>query len=231
MVDLVLAGDNAIVVGIVAAGLPREQRYEGDPDRHRRRDAAARGLRRRHRRANSPDHRPDPRRRHPAAVGVLEAMARAARSARQEKPSTTCRRDRRHAADGRLRRRDEAADPGNDARRGRRSATPSSRSSSPTFRCRSTTCWRLPASPASTDLGAGRRVDAVGRLHGRGRRADRRAAEAVPLDQLRRPRIIVYVAGKMIWDGTHEVVRRQMATSCDGMADRDAAARRRTRPR
>ena len=77
MVDLVLAGDNAIVVGIVAAGLPRAQRSQviliGI--------AAATLLRVAFAVVTSqilPDHRPDPRRRHPVAVGVLEAVARVA---------------------------------------------------------------------------------------------------------------------------------------------------------
>ena len=33
MIDLVLAGDNAIVVGALAAGLPRRAAQEGHPDR------------------------------------------------------------------------------------------------------------------------------------------------------------------------------------------------------
>ena len=76
MIDLVLAGDNAIVVGALAAGLPAEQRRKVimigvlaalvlrialRADRH---PAAA-------------DHRPDPGRRPAAAVGGVEDVARA----------------------------------------------------------------------------------------------------------------------------------------------------------
>jgi predicted tellurium resistance membrane protein TerC len=46
MVDLVLAGDNAIVVGIVAAGLPRAQRSRVILIGIAAADAFARGLRR-----------------------------------------------------------------------------------------------------------------------------------------------------------------------------------------
>ena len=38
MIDLVLAGDNAIVIGLAAAGPAARPAPQGDPDRHRRGD-------------------------------------------------------------------------------------------------------------------------------------------------------------------------------------------------
>ena len=76
MIDLVLAGDNAIVVGALAAGLPAEQRTKviliGV--------LAALVLRiavRADRHPVAADRRPDPRRRPAAAVGGVEDVARA----------------------------------------------------------------------------------------------------------------------------------------------------------
>ena len=45
MIDIMLAGDNAIVVGALAAGLPAEQRKKVIADRHHRRAGAAHHLR------------------------------------------------------------------------------------------------------------------------------------------------------------------------------------------
>ena len=45
MIDLVLAGDNAVVIGMAAAGLPPRAPAQGDPDRHHRRHGAAHLLR------------------------------------------------------------------------------------------------------------------------------------------------------------------------------------------
>ena len=49
LIDLVLAGDNAVVIGLAAAGLPAEQRRTRDRRRHHRRHRAAHRLRRRRR--------------------------------------------------------------------------------------------------------------------------------------------------------------------------------------
>ena len=77
LIDIVLAGDNAVVVGTAAAGLPPKQQRQvimlgagpgaGGPGPVRAGGGAAPG-----------DHRPAARRRHPAAVGRLEDLARAA---------------------------------------------------------------------------------------------------------------------------------------------------------
>ena len=78
MIDLVLAGDNAIVIGLAAAGLPKDQRTKAILVGI----IAATVLRiilRAAYRAASRDHRSAPRRRHPAAVGLLEDVARIAR--------------------------------------------------------------------------------------------------------------------------------------------------------
>ena len=76
-IDLVLAGDNAIVVGMAAAGVPVEQRrkviFWGV--------GAAIVLRIFFALITTQllaDHRPDPGRRRPAAVGLLEDVPRAA---------------------------------------------------------------------------------------------------------------------------------------------------------
>ncbi len=74
MIDLVLAGDNAIVIGLAAAGLPTEQRTKAILIGI----VAATVLRIVFARRDHPasaDRRPAARRRHPAAVGVLEDVA------------------------------------------------------------------------------------------------------------------------------------------------------------
>ena len=88
---MVLAGDNAIVVGMAAAGLPQKQRTKAIPVGmagaavllHHFRD---------HGDAASPDHRSFVCRRSFAALGVLENVARASRSRQEEheavEPST-----------------------------------------------------------------------------------------------------------------------------------------------
>ena len=84
-IDLVLAGDNAIVIGLAAAGLPARAAQQGDPRRDHRRHGAAHRLRAHHHAGScsfggaAPD-----RRRHPAALGLLEDVARAARRPRAE---------------------------------------------------------------------------------------------------------------------------------------------------
>ena len=45
MIDLVLAGDNAVVIGLAAAGLPKEQRSKAILGRHHRRDRASHRVR------------------------------------------------------------------------------------------------------------------------------------------------------------------------------------------
>ena len=77
LIDIVLAGDNAVVVGTAAAGLP--------PAQQRRvifigavLALVARVALRAGRDAAAGDHRPAARRRHPAAVGGVEDLARAA---------------------------------------------------------------------------------------------------------------------------------------------------------
>ena len=132
MIDLVLAGDNAVVIGLAAAGLPKEQRNKAILIGI----IAATVLRivfaLPHHPA-SPDRRPAARRRHPAALGVLEDVARAARRAmprRTWKPT----RPWRIATST-----PTARSPS--TRRARPSRRRPGRSSSPTCRCRSTTCW------------------------------------------------------------------------------------------
>ncbi len=75
VIDLVLAGDNAIVVGMAAAGLPPELRKRAILPRHRRRRGPPHFLRDLYYPASG-DHRPDARRRNPVAVGRLETGAR-----------------------------------------------------------------------------------------------------------------------------------------------------------
>ena len=48
MIDLVLAGDNAIVIGLAAAGLPHGTTHESCPRRHRCGDGAPRNVCRSH---------------------------------------------------------------------------------------------------------------------------------------------------------------------------------------
>ncbi len=78
MIDIALAGDNAVVVGMAVAGLPPQAEAPGDPGwasarrrliriAHGRRGAAASG-----------DHRPAARRRAAAALGLLAHVSRAA---------------------------------------------------------------------------------------------------------------------------------------------------------
>jgi two-component system response regulator FixJ len=93
MIDLVLAGDNAIVIGLAAAGLPKEQRNKAILIGI----IAATVLRicfALITDAASGDRRPVAGRRHPAAVGVLEDVARTAHAAHG-------RGARRRGADGR----------------------------------------------------------------------------------------------------------------------------------
>ena len=75
MIDVVLAGDNAVVIGLAAARVPRQLRQQGDPVGPGGGGGAAGG----HGRGRGPadaGHRPDPGRRHPALVGVLALLAR-----------------------------------------------------------------------------------------------------------------------------------------------------------
>ena len=142
MIDLVLAGDNAIVIGLAAAGLPQAQRAKVIFWGHRRRDRPCASV--------SPA---SPiqllqiigllaRRRHPAPVGLLEDVARAAprpspRPARSRPvPDIRC----RSILDG------VAAERAAQDLRARRSG----RSSLPTSRCRSTTCSPSRAPRATT---------------------------------------------------------------------------------
>ena len=79
MIDLVLAGDNAVVIGLAAAGLPREQRARAIlvgiiAATVLRIMFAAFAI------ELLDDRRPAARRRHSAAVGVLEDVARIARA-------------------------------------------------------------------------------------------------------------------------------------------------------
>ena len=133
MVDLVLAGDNAIVVGIVAAGLPREQRSK----------VILIGI---------------------AAATLLRVAFAVVTSQLLQIIGLTLaggilllwvcwklwRELRQHRADHAGAIESDAPDPAIDA------ATPKTfrnaviQTSSPTSRCRSTTCWRSPASPATT---------------------------------------------------------------------------------
>ena len=135
MIDLVLAGDNAVVIGLAAAGLPKEQRAPRYPRRHRRRHRAAYRVRGDHRTIVG-DRRTAARGRHPAAVGLLEDVARTAHSRPRPaaKASTSIRTAPPRCAA---------------ANRKKRSARPRGRSSSRTSRCRSTTYSRSRARRAS----------------------------------------------------------------------------------
>ena len=75
MIDIVLAGDNAIVVGALAAGLPAEQRKKVILIGVHRRACAADRLRARRQPAPA-DRRPGSRRRDPSAVGRMEDVPR-----------------------------------------------------------------------------------------------------------------------------------------------------------
>jgi hypothetical protein len=84
MIDLVLAGDNAIVIGLAAAGLPKDQRNKAILVGI----IAATVLRIGFAAAIDPaaaDPRPAAGRRHPAALGVLEDVARAAHGHAEER--------------------------------------------------------------------------------------------------------------------------------------------------
>lgn len=74
LIDLVLAGDNAIVIGLAAAGLPKGQRNQGNLDRRWRRDTSANYLRGSYNPAFG-HCRTVARGRPPAAVGLLEDVA------------------------------------------------------------------------------------------------------------------------------------------------------------
>ena len=137
LVDLVLAGDNAIVVGIAVAGLPVHQRCR----------VMVFGI---------------------AAATVLRIVFASLRCSCCRSsvccwPAACCcsgfagrcgascaRGARRHGRRPRSARGDRRALPAAAAARRRRCARPSRRSSSPTSRCRSTTCSPSPALRAST---------------------------------------------------------------------------------
>ena len=85
MIDLVLAGDNAVVIGLAAAGLPEEQRSKAILIGIVAATVLRIVLRADHDPASA-DRRPAARRRHAAAVGVLEDVARAARQATPRRP-------------------------------------------------------------------------------------------------------------------------------------------------
>ena len=197
LVDLVLAGDNAIVVGIAVAGLPVQQRWRvmvlGI--------AAATVLRIVFASFTVQllqDHRLAARRRPAAALGLLEALARAA----QRAGSSTCRAGTRRARSSA-----EAATPEPTARaaeddasgrhadhRGRRLDVARQRA-------------RRRRRRARARLGADLRARVVGRVHGsrggRDRAAPRRASTGSPTSA---SRSFFYVALRMIFDGTLELV-------------------------
>ena len=77
LIDLVLAEDNALVIGLAAAGLPKEQRNKAIPFGIIAATVPAHRLRRDYNPASS-DRWPASRRRHSAAAGVLEDVAGAA---------------------------------------------------------------------------------------------------------------------------------------------------------
>ena len=112
---------------------------QGDPRRHHRRHRAAHRLCRRHD-PTAADRRPAARRRTAAALGLLEDVARAARRRHAEECRDASARHQR----GRHQRREA---PQKTLRAGR-----PGRSSSPTFRCRSTTSWRSRARRASIPM-------------------------------------------------------------------------------
>ena len=80
-IDLVLAGDNAIVIGLAAAGLPVEQRRRAILIGIIAATVLRIGFAADHP-AAAADRRPAAGRRHPAAVGLLEDVARIAHVAR-----------------------------------------------------------------------------------------------------------------------------------------------------
>jgi Integral membrane protein TerC family len=78
LINLVLSGDNLIVISLAAAGLPHAQRSKAILIGIVAATAFARSARRLGY-TNSADRRPAARGRDPAVVGVLENLARAAR--------------------------------------------------------------------------------------------------------------------------------------------------------
>ena len=86
MIDVALAGDNAVVVGMAVAGLPSRQTAAGDPagDRRRHRDPHRHG---RGGAAAAGDHRAAAGRRAAAAVGLLADVSRTAAPAITRSPS------------------------------------------------------------------------------------------------------------------------------------------------
>ena len=199
-----LAGDNAVVVGMAAAGLPREQRTKvivlGI--------AAATTCASSSTSPSAPaaDHRPDAGRRILLLWGVLEAVARVARPApRREGRRRPRGRGWQRAAtadfDGSL----KAATPAMAGGRERPSAR---------RRCQIVIA-DVSMSPkrargrrhrqGTSDLGARRRPGFSGRIHGAPPRS-RRLLKRLPWIAYVGRSSSSYVAGKMIWDGTHEVV-------------------------
>ena len=189
VVDLVLAGDNAIVVGLVAAGLPARDRTPGHRDRHRRRDPDAGRIR-------GGDGAVAPDRGTAAGRGTWcccgwpgSCGARSGRGAKR----TMYRQPRPGRA---------AAETGN---RPGKSAKRSFKSSSPTCRCHSTTCSRSPVSRAITpgcwwSGWCSRWRSWVWRRHGFARQLEHRPWIAyVGLA------VIFYVAMAMIVEGAQEV--------------------------
>ena len=135
MIDLVLAGDNAIVIGLAAAGLPTDLRRQAILIGI----GAATLLRISFALIDDAAARPVTGlligRRPAAALGVLEDVARTGPTAARRATLPTRRWPAPTSTRAATRR----------ARRARRSRRRLRRSSSPTCRCRSTTCWRSPA--------------------------------------------------------------------------------------
>jgi hypothetical protein len=75
MIDLVLAGDNAIVIGLAASGLPAEKRGRAILIGIHRRDGFTDRLCRFHHRASG-NHRTATRRWNSSPLGMLEDVAR-----------------------------------------------------------------------------------------------------------------------------------------------------------
>ena len=178
MIDLVLAGDNAIVIGLAAAGLAAEQRHQGDPARHRRGHRAAHRVRRPSRRSCC------------SIVGLLLAGGilllwvcwKMWRELRASPAASAC--ERRSARGSR--RRAEWHAPALAAKDVAAGGT--GRSSSRTCRCRSTTCWPWQARRASIPIVLVFGLRVVGRDDGRSRELRRAAAQAPPMDHLCRSR-------------------------------------------
>ncbi len=136
MIDLVLAGDNAIVIGLAAAGLPAASAHQGHPDRHRRGDRAAHRVRR-----LSP--------RSCCRSSACCSPAASCCSGCAGRCGASCAPRMRTRSTPRKRVGDTTSMP--TARSPRRRAAQDLRAGrladrrSPTSRCRSTTCWRSPA--------------------------------------------------------------------------------------